>query len=155
VVQAVHIWLQNASKSIGKDALGKARDNGNDDDDDDNDNDDDDNDDDDNDDDDDDNEEDKGDNGLKKTRGRGLGKKLRPRKFAKKWNQRTIVGVMHQGKLDEEMRKMKEEGKTHLTAYQPALTRVIAGLDDQEKEECRLEALRLNTGVWPKDLQKM
>ena len=92
---------------------------------------------------------------MKKTRGRGPGKKLRPPKFAKRWNQRTIIGVMHKEKLEEEMKKMKEEGKTHLEAYQPALTHVIAGLDDQEKEECRLEALRLNTGVWPKDLQKM
>jgi hypothetical protein len=103
---------------------------------------------------DDDEDDEEGEDGLKK-RGRGPGKKLRPPEFAKKWNQRTIVGVMHKEKLEQEMEKMKQEGKTQLEAYQPALTRVIDELNDEEKEECRLQVIRLKNGVWPKDLQKM
>jgi hypothetical protein len=80
---------------------------------------------------------------------------LRPPEFAKKWNQRTIVGIMHKERVEEEMERMKREGKSHLEAYQPALTRVIDELDEEEKEACRLQVIQLNKGEWPKDLQKM
>ena len=91
--------------------------------------------------------------GFKKS-GRGPGKKLRPIEFAKKYNRRSIVGVMHGDVLKKEMEKLREEGFNHLQAYQPALNRVIEGLSEVQREECRAEVARLNTSVWPKDLQK-
>jgi hypothetical protein len=86
--------------------------------------------------------------------GRGPGKKLRPIKFGKRYNQRNIVGALHGEALKREREKLMQEGFTHLQAYQPALNRVIEGLSEAQREECRAEAARLNDSVWPKDLQR-
>jgi hypothetical protein len=87
--------------------------------------------------------------------GRGPGKKLRPTEFMKKYNQRSIIGVLHGEAVKKEREKLMEEGFTHLQAYQPALNRVIEGLSEAQQKECRAEAARLNTSVWPKDLQRV
>jgi hypothetical protein len=79
---------------------------------------------------------------------------LRTIEFAKRYNQRNIIGVLHGEALKKEREKLMQEGSSHLQAYQPALNRVIEGLSEAQREECRAEAVRLNTSVWPKDLQR-
>ena len=62
---------------------------------------------------------------------------------------------MHGEVVKKEMEKLIEEGFNHLQAYQPALNHVIEGLSEEQQEECRAEAARLNTSIWPKDLQRV
>ena len=70
-----------------------------------------------------------------------------------KWNTRRVVGRIYREEVQQEVTKLVEEGQKPLTAYQPALTKVLEGLSDEDRKRCTDQAHTWNSGAWPRDLQ--
>ena len=73
--------------------------------------------------------------------------------WGKKWNVRTVAEYIYKDEVQREYEKYIQDGRSALTAYQPALSHIFENLSEKEKENCEKKAEEWNSGVWPRDLQ--
>jgi hypothetical protein len=74
--------------------------------------------------------------------------------WGKQWNARLVAGHQYKDLVQEGHEQLIKEGQTTFSAYQPALTRVMNGLSDEQIKECAEQVKAWNAGPWLKDLQQ-